>query len=483
MTTHFLNLYIPGLFFLMIRRPPRSTLFPYTTLFRSGAGSRGGAPGRAPALASARSRPLLRSHPLRRRRNRRGALRGGIRRGDVRRGGAGALRACGPSGLSQRPGRPARAPLRGATLGPRRHAVAGPSGPRPRRRRRVRLRQGGSGSLDPAHLQRPGFADPRRHARGLGGRASLLGGAGRRRPGGPLGPRTPLRRRSAGVPGLGRERQVRVSAEIDSLLPPGFRAASAMAGLLLAVGLAQLLALPARDEPYPLAAAALALLLAGGGAVLVAFIRLNAPGGLGRDAAPRRSRSDVLAALALVLIGAATFETWRSTGVLFPARMALAWRGTLSFERVAEPALAMMLAGTALLALAAVATAAVTGALWFWLYARGLHAWGRAIGGALSFAGAIPYVAFALVVRALVCPPVAFLAAGHWLALRPDEQLAYRSLLGIAPGLLAAGLGLGLGVSRGLWSWLDDVRAAEESSDSFLAATVRGQRPWAILVR
>src|SRR3712207_8337947 len=31
------------LFFLMIRRPPRSTLFPYTTLFRSASGSyRGG---------------------------------------------------------------------------------------------------------------------------------------------------------------------------------------------------------------------------------------------------------------------------------------------------------------------------------------------------------------------------------------------------------------------------------------------------------
>src|SRR2546427_6538766 len=28
-------------FFLMIRRPPRSTLFPYTTLFRSGLGERG----------------------------------------------------------------------------------------------------------------------------------------------------------------------------------------------------------------------------------------------------------------------------------------------------------------------------------------------------------------------------------------------------------------------------------------------------------
>src|SRR2546430_7335756 len=37
-------------FFLMIRRPPRSTLFPYTTLFRSRAGTRragagGGRPG------------------------------------------------------------------------------------------------------------------------------------------------------------------------------------------------------------------------------------------------------------------------------------------------------------------------------------------------------------------------------------------------------------------------------------------------------
>src|SRR3712207_6983549 len=37
-------------FFLMIRRPPRSTLFPYTTLFRSGgatAGGRGRVPDRA----------------------------------------------------------------------------------------------------------------------------------------------------------------------------------------------------------------------------------------------------------------------------------------------------------------------------------------------------------------------------------------------------------------------------------------------------
>src|SRR2546426_3782244 len=32
------------LFFLMIRRPPRSTLFPYTTLFRSTTGSHAGCP-------------------------------------------------------------------------------------------------------------------------------------------------------------------------------------------------------------------------------------------------------------------------------------------------------------------------------------------------------------------------------------------------------------------------------------------------------
>src|SRR6267378_6400160 len=38
-------------FFLMIRRPPRSTLFPYTTLFRSPGGFP--AHGRAPARSSA----------------------------------------------------------------------------------------------------------------------------------------------------------------------------------------------------------------------------------------------------------------------------------------------------------------------------------------------------------------------------------------------------------------------------------------------
>ena len=41
-------------FFLMIRRPPRSTLFPYTTLFRSAiAATRGRATTHAPAIAAA----------------------------------------------------------------------------------------------------------------------------------------------------------------------------------------------------------------------------------------------------------------------------------------------------------------------------------------------------------------------------------------------------------------------------------------------
>src|SRR6266487_4868240 len=39
------SILFPFFFFLMIRRPPRSTLFPYTTLFRSPPGRRPG-PGR-----------------------------------------------------------------------------------------------------------------------------------------------------------------------------------------------------------------------------------------------------------------------------------------------------------------------------------------------------------------------------------------------------------------------------------------------------
>src|SRR5436309_15664293 len=39
-----LHLFFNFLFFLMIRRPPRSTLFPYTTLFRAD-GAGGGCPG------------------------------------------------------------------------------------------------------------------------------------------------------------------------------------------------------------------------------------------------------------------------------------------------------------------------------------------------------------------------------------------------------------------------------------------------------
>src|SRR5690348_18070453 len=70
-------------FFLMLRRPPRSTLFPYTTLFRSaadpsraeGAGSRGAGPGRprgeaglrggraGPAPRDRKSTRLNSSHP------------------------------------------------------------------------------------------------------------------------------------------------------------------------------------------------------------------------------------------------------------------------------------------------------------------------------------------------------------------------------------------------------------------------------------
>src|SRR5690349_22251577 len=53
---------LPFFFFLMIRRPPRSTLFPYTTLFRSGAGDRR-PPGRAGTSRGAARRPGRRRAP------------------------------------------------------------------------------------------------------------------------------------------------------------------------------------------------------------------------------------------------------------------------------------------------------------------------------------------------------------------------------------------------------------------------------------
>src|SRR3712207_7511112 len=63
----------------MIRRPPRSTLFPYTTLFRSGSALQGGGVrARLPALLAVRyTAPLLRQEGLVRpndRRARRAAL-------------------------------------------------------------------------------------------------------------------------------------------------------------------------------------------------------------------------------------------------------------------------------------------------------------------------------------------------------------------------------------------------------------------------
>src|SRR3712207_6970807 len=47
-------------FFLMIRRPPRSTLFPYTTLFRSGI-----VPGNGAVLVDAQHLPLQGAQGLR----------------------------------------------------------------------------------------------------------------------------------------------------------------------------------------------------------------------------------------------------------------------------------------------------------------------------------------------------------------------------------------------------------------------------------
>src|SRR3712207_8835245 len=70
----------PSLFFLMIRRPPRSTLFPYTTLFRSlprdrAVAERGRDPGARDGAHAAGVRRVDRRRALRRLRQRDAARR------------------------------------------------------------------------------------------------------------------------------------------------------------------------------------------------------------------------------------------------------------------------------------------------------------------------------------------------------------------------------------------------------------------------
>jgi ABC-type multidrug transport system ATPase subunit len=264
--------------------------------------------------------------------------------------------------------------------------------------------------------------------------------------------------------------------------PPGFRAMSGIGVVLVALGAGQLCALAFRREPYPVAAAALALLLAGGGGAIASFVLRNVASG-SPPSSRQSSPPDLLAVAALALLGGEAVYLFAATGTFFPLRMLLFWRGAIPAERLLESPLPMMLAGTCLVALGAAATAALLGALWLALYARGLERPARIAGAIVAFGGAVPYVALALVARALLCQPVAFRAAGHYLWLRPDEQLAYASMFGMAPGFLVASVSLGLLLGRGLWSWLDRVRAAEESSDSFLMARLRGRRAWEIVLR
>src|SRR3712207_8485724 len=69
----------------MIRRPPRSTLFPYTTLFRSQAGALGGGHSGDHARGSTAAARLLGAEPVADRPD----DRGDTARGDAVRGGAG----------------------------------------------------------------------------------------------------------------------------------------------------------------------------------------------------------------------------------------------------------------------------------------------------------------------------------------------------------------------------------------------------------
>src|SRR6266511_4180371 len=116
-------------FFLMIRRPPRSTLFPYTTLFRSLA---------PPPRAGA---PWRRRHPLRGQAlDARGPL---WARGRVEEGGARGVRGGEPAR-----GNAAHRREAGAERAPARLPVEGGCRPRARRAPRVRRRGGARGRRD-----------------------------------------------------------------------------------------------------------------------------------------------------------------------------------------------------------------------------------------------------------------------------------------------------------------------------------------------
>src|SRR2546427_12115402 len=132
-------------FFLMIRRPPRSTLFPYTTLFRSRLDGAGPPPGRA--VLSIRHEGRLPGAWARGEGGRRTVAQGC---GSARRGGeaAGWRR----TRVGEAPGR--------ADLGFRREALHGGDARPPRRGRR------GRGADDrgprPRHLARARQGAPRR---------------------------------------------------------------------------------------------------------------------------------------------------------------------------------------------------------------------------------------------------------------------------------------------------------------------------------
>src|SRR5215213_5507579 len=153
------------IFFLMIRRPPRSTLFPYTTLSRPRL--RHGRPAFAPAGGGA-PRRAHGSHPRCVRRAGKPRLRRGARplreaRGTVRHVAGTAARGRGgdrPAARAARPDRRDRPPLVHAPAGsprdprrPRRRpahpALPLPAGRRPARAGRVRPRSGGTSPRRP----------------------------------------------------------------------------------------------------------------------------------------------------------------------------------------------------------------------------------------------------------------------------------------------------------------------------------------------
>lgn len=302
--------------------------------------------------------------------------------------------------------------------------------------------------------------------------------------------------------------------------PAGFRTAALLGTVLVLLGLGQLIGLPWRSAAYPGWAVVFALVLLSGGLVLRGLVALNlwlahVPDSL-RSAAPSASNTasapwtrralswarrrlpgaaqpaPLLAGLAGVLLLGALLRV-ASEGQGAPLQVLLLWRPARWAVPAAAPGelvapLLTLFEGSLLLSLAAVAVCVLVGASWVGLQALQGPRWLRegaeaALRGTLGLFGRLPYLVPALLARLWLCRDVSLRAAEVSVSYKPSFSESFFSFQGVEPGLLVAGVFLGLQAGDGLLKWLQGVREGERRTDSHRLGRVLGRPLWRALLR